>query len=116
MKLADTMIPPPTCIYNDNAACVAWAHSLTTKGLRHIQMRENAVREEVQDQNIQVQHIPGKLNISDMFTKEDKDSKHFIEIRDYVLTPTPSADSTPIITQLPIASKGGDVEGSIPVE
>ena len=38
-----------TPIYNDNQACVMWAHNNTSKGLRHIQIRENAMRESVQN-------------------------------------------------------------------
>ena len=38
------MMPETTQVYNDNAACVCWAQSMTTKGLRHIQIRENAIR------------------------------------------------------------------------
>ena len=56
------------------------------KGLRHIQIRENSVRKSVQDNFIQVKHIKGKLNLSDMFTKEVKDTLHFLIIRDVVLT------------------------------
>ena len=46
---------------------------MTTKGLRYIQMRENAVRESVQDHTIKVQHVGRKKNPSDIFTKEDRD-------------------------------------------
>ena len=58
---------------------------MTTKGLRHIQIRENAVRESCINGFIEVKHISGKVNLSDMFTKEDKYVNHFIMIRDYVL-------------------------------
>ena len=76
----------PTIIYNDNAACVQWSKNTTTKGLRHIQIRENAVRELTQQGIIELKHIAGKLNVSDMFTKEEKSASHFISTRDYVLT------------------------------
>jgi hypothetical protein len=75
----------PTFIYNDNAACIQWSKNMTTKGLCHVQIRENAVHESIQNKFIEVKHIPGRLNLSDMFTKEDKDSTHFITIRDLVL-------------------------------
>ena len=96
LKLNKHFMKGPTRIYNDNAACVQWAVNLTTKGLRHIQMRENAVREEVQKKLVKILHIPGKYNISDMFTKEDKDVKHFTSIRDMVLEPLPSGRPTSI--------------------
>ena len=85
LGLADTLMPGPTTLYNNNAACVAWSHSLSTKGLRHIQIRENAVREQVQAGKIIVKHIAGVLNLSDLFTKEDKDVQHFLRIVHYIL-------------------------------
>jgi hypothetical protein len=85
LNLTSELMDGPTYIYNDNAACVQWSKNMTTKGLRHVQIRENAVRESVQNNFIEVKHNPGRLNLSDMFTKEDKDSAHFITIRDLVL-------------------------------
>ncbi len=86
LNLTKELMSKPTTVYNDNNACVQWSRNTTTKGLRHIQIRENAVRESVQRNFIQVKHIEGKTNLSDMFTKEDKDPAHFIKIRDFVLT------------------------------
>ena len=76
----------PTKIYNDNAACVCWAKNTTTKGLRHIQIRENAVRESVLNHFVEVLHCAGKRNLSDIFTKEDRDIEHYILIRDYIMS------------------------------
>lgn len=84
--LIEEIMKPPTIIFNDNNACVCWSKNTTTKGLRHIQMRENAVRESVLNDFITVKHIEGKLNLSDMFTKEERDVEHFIRIRDFVLS------------------------------
>jgi hypothetical protein len=41
----DVFMPGTNIVYNDNSACVNWSKSCTTKGLRHIQMRENRIRE-----------------------------------------------------------------------
>ena len=87
LKLKPLIMPSPTIIHNDNSACVQWSVNLTTKGLRHIQIRENAVRESVQSGFIKVKHIEGKRNLSDMFTKEDRDIGHFLEVRNLVLCP-----------------------------
>ena len=38
--------------YNNNTACVAWSHTLSTKGLQHFQIGENAVSKQVQSGNI----------------------------------------------------------------
>ena len=92
-KLLDNLMPSPTTVYNDNAACVNWSKNTTTKGLRHIQIRENAVRESCLNGFIQVKHISGKLNLSDMFTKEDKDVQHFILLRDHIVVDQLSSSS-----------------------
>jgi hypothetical protein len=60
----------PLSIFNDNRACVDWYKTTTTKGLRHIQMRENRVRELIADHFDVVQHIPGKDNIADILRKK----------------------------------------------
>ena len=80
----------PVTIHNDNAAAVQWSHNMTTKGLRYIQIRENAVRECIQANLIDVQHIGGKLNPSDIFTKEDKDVAHFELCRDCLCSISPT--------------------------
>ena len=85
---------------------------MTTKGLRYIQMRENAVRESVQDRTIEVQHVGGKKNPSDIFTKEDRDVTHFQECRDALCSTPPVKPSSCSVnpTDLPLLelrSKGG---------
>ena len=90
LNLTKEYMPNPTLLYNDNQACIIWSRSMTTKGLRHVQIRENAVRESQQRGFISMKHCQGKYNLSDMFTKEDKDPGHFIEIRDHIM-----ADSIP---------------------
>ena len=49
-------------------------------------MKENSVRELHQDDSINVNHVAGGNSNFDMFTKEDKDSSHFIKYRDSVMT------------------------------
>jgi hypothetical protein len=71
-----------TTIYNDNQAAVDWAASCTNKGTKHINLRENLVREHHQRALTKVTHIPGVINASDLFTKELKDAAHFRRCRD----------------------------------
>jgi hypothetical protein len=82
LGVKDLFMPNTTIIYNDNRACVLWSKKATTKGLRHIQMRENRVRENIASQFVDVCHIDGKINLADIFTKEMKDTSHFVELRD----------------------------------
>jgi hypothetical protein len=67
------IMPGTNVIYNDNQACMNWSHSGTTKGLRHIQMKENHVRENIASDFISIEHAEGKINLADIFTKEMKD-------------------------------------------
>ena len=76
-------MPPTTVLYNDNQACINWSKKTTTKGLRHIQMKENRVRENILSKFVCVCHINGK-NLADLFTKEMKDVTHFVELRDLI--------------------------------
>jgi len=43
-----------TIIYNDNEACVRWSYNTTSKAARHIELRENSVREWIQNRTIDV--------------------------------------------------------------
>jgi hypothetical protein len=87
LNLTSELISGPVPIYNDDAACVCWSKNTTTKGLRHVQIRENAVREAISLNWVDVKHIAGENNTSDIFTKEDKDTAHYIMMRDSFMVP-----------------------------
>ena len=53
-------------------------------------MRENAVRESVQNSFIEVKHIVGVNNPSDLFTKEEKKSTRYISNRDQLVSIPPN--------------------------
>ena len=82
LELEQMLLHDKTKIFNDNMACVLWSKNTTTKGLRHLQIRENAIREN--KKSIEILHICGKVNPADMFSKEDKDPEHFIRLRDTI--------------------------------
>ena len=92
LNLLQDFMPKPTTIYNDNNACVCWSKNTTTKGLRHIQMRENAVREAVINDFVTINHIAGKINLADIFTKKDRDVSHFCQTRDVIMGDANSFD------------------------
>jgi hypothetical protein len=83
----DKFMPSTNIIYNDNNACINWSNKCTTKGLRHIQIRENRVRENVTNHFVKIQHVQGKTNLADLFTKEMKETGHFVELRDIMMIP-----------------------------
>ena len=60
-------------------------HALHGPTLSLRKVRENAVQEQVQAGYIIVKHIAGILNLTDIFTKEDKDVQHFLQILHYIL-------------------------------
>ena len=80
-ELLDKSLP----IFNDNNACVQWNKNTTTRSIRHIQIRDNASREAVHIKKITITHVGGKDNPADIFTKEQKDTDHFLKLRDIVL-------------------------------
>ncbi len=55
---------------------------MTSKVACHIELRENSVREWVQDKTLHVKHVSGKVNPADIFTKEMCDSAHFRCLQD----------------------------------
>jgi hypothetical protein len=71
-------IRQPTIVWNDNQGCVDWTEGVfISKKLRHLNMRELSVRLWQKLGLVEVQHISGKTNIPDIFTKEIKDTQHF---------------------------------------
>ena len=74
-------INSPILIKNDNQGAIHWSKGTTTKKMRWVDLRENLVRENIGNKNIDVMHIPGKLNLSDIFTKEFRDVSQFLFLR-----------------------------------
>ena len=55
------------------------------KKMRWIDLQENLVQENIHNKNIVVTHIPGKINLSDILTKEFRDTSHFLTLRDSLM-------------------------------
>ena len=73
----------PTPIYNDNQATIIWCKTTSTKGMRHYNIRENAVCKAIKKhKEVSVHHIGGKTNPSDLLTKEHKSPDIFRSLRD----------------------------------
>ena len=64
-------------LYNDNESYVRWSQDMTMKQIRQMEMRENAVREWVQDSSVQILNDPGWINPANIFAKELRDGAHF---------------------------------------
>ena len=76
----------PIDIYNDNQASINWDHSMKTKGIRDLHMPNNAVRKAVQTNFVHVKHVSGKVNMSDIITKEDEYKAHYITLRYHIMS------------------------------
>ena len=71
----------PTVVFNNNCGAVDWSKGCSvSKNLRHVNLQELSVRLHQRLNHIDVQHIAGKRNISDILTKEEKDPLHFCSI------------------------------------
>ena len=67
-----------TKIYNNNMAYVQWAASVASKSINHLNLRESMVCGCHQSKDIDVEHIPGIINPSDILKNDMKDSTHLI--------------------------------------
>jgi len=75
-----------TPIFNDNRGAIDWSHTSSTKGLRHLNIRENCVRESIQLNEVSVNHIAGTSNPADLFSKEFKSDALFRSLRALLLS------------------------------
>jgi hypothetical protein len=77
LGLADAQ--SPTELYNDNRGSVDWTKGCwVNRKMRHMNIREMAVRESQLNGEINVNHIEGKRNPSDLLTKEHKTGETFM--------------------------------------
>ena len=72
----------PTCLYSDNQGTVDWSKGTSTKGMRHINLNDCAVRGSIQAKEVGICYIPGDVNPSNIFTKEMRDTTHFRTLHD----------------------------------
>ncbi len=56
-SVKEIFMPGTNSIYNDNQACINWSKKCTTKGLRHIQMKENLICENIASNFVNVRHV-----------------------------------------------------------
>jgi hypothetical protein len=87
-----------TPIFYDNRGAVDWSKTCSTKGLRHLNIRENCVRESILFNEVSVNHIAGATNPTDFFSKELKSDVLFRTLRGLLLfypSSLPSCSSVP---------------------
>jgi hypothetical protein len=75
LNLLDPHCPIP--VYNDNCGSVEWSNSFSTKGMHHVNIRENPVWEARLMNKVSILHIPGTGSPADLFTKEFKSDTTF---------------------------------------
>jgi hypothetical protein len=65
-------------LYNDNKGAIEWSHGCNiSKKLRHLNIREMAVRDALEAKMVDIKHVPGHSNIADLMTKEFKGNDTF---------------------------------------
>ena len=69
-------------IHNDNQETVDWAKGTSTKGMHNINLKDCAVCDIIQEKRVDIYHISGAINPSNIFTKEIRDETHFRTLRD----------------------------------
>ncbi len=77
-----TSLDAPTVLYNNNEACICWSYNMTSKTARHVELSENSVHKWVRDKTLKVEHVSGKINPANIFTKEMRDGAHFQRLWD----------------------------------
>ena len=78
----------PTPLFNDNRGAVDWSSGCNiSKRLRHFNIREVAVRDDVKAGDIVIFHLPGINNIADLFTKEISCDKLFQSLAFQLISP-----------------------------
>lgn len=86
LNLPESHLPIP--LYNDNNGAVEWSEGVSiSKKMRHLNIRECAVRGAQRAGEIIVKMIPGHSNIADLFTKEFKSDSVFKNLVDFILSP-----------------------------
>ena len=65
---------------------VKWCYNMTSKNLRHMDLKDNSTREWHTDGTIKILHVAGKCNVSDVFAKEVRDKVLFCPLRDLFMT------------------------------
>ena len=66
LYILDTTAASP--LYNDNKSCVHWSQNMIKKQIRHMEMKENDVREWMQDASLRICLVPGRIDCADIFT------------------------------------------------
>jgi hypothetical protein len=79
-------VETPTEIYNDNQGCVDWTKGWANRRIRHMNIREMTCHESQLNGEINVNHITGKLNPSDLLTKEHMTGETFIQLCNLVVS------------------------------
>ena len=78
----------PTTIWNDNRGAVDWSQGCSvSRNLRHVNLRNMAVRAAQWDGKTIIKHIDGKKNISDILTKEHKNPIHYRRMASVITSP-----------------------------
>ena len=75
-------------LYCDNQGAVTWVKSESvSRNMRQYNIKQCGFRDSVRHNEVAPVHIPGALNPADLFTKEMRDAKHFLQLRGALMSP-----------------------------
>jgi hypothetical protein len=79
---ARSVVEPTPFLYCDNKGAVQWVHSeAVSRNMRQMNIRQCALRESVHHKEITPVHMPGAVNLADLYTKEIRDKGHYLKLR-----------------------------------
>ncbi len=80
-------VAKPTLIYNDNQGSVNWSKGgWANQRMRHMNIRNMAIRDASEHQEINIEHIEGKLNPADINSpKSTEVPEKFISLCDVIV-------------------------------
>ncbi len=75
-------------LFNNNQGAVDWSAGCSvSKKLRHLNIQEIAVRDARNSGVVNIMHVPGHSNVADLFTKEHKLAKSFVQLAFQLIRP-----------------------------
>jgi hypothetical protein len=90
-------IAKSTLIYNNNQGSVDWSKGWANRPMRHMNIRNMAVRDAREHPKIDIEHIEGELNPADILTKEHGSAKKFISLCEVIVPLHPDGGGVRIL-------------------
>jgi hypothetical protein len=95
-------------MFNDNKGAVDWSQGCSIlKKLCHLNIREISVLDAQNAGYVDIKHLPGHSNVSDIFTKEHKSDETFTQLAFQLIRPRNLSNKWTDILTTPTSDLGG---------